>query len=81
MSAEFEEAAARVKDLQSLPSNEELLDLYGYFKQVELCLWNISFITCHNMKCFVASTFIVLGRCLILLVHNYCIVLCYKMCD
>lgn len=34
MSAEFDEAAARVKNLQSLPSNEELLDLYGYFKQV-----------------------------------------------
>ena len=36
MSAEFDEAAARVKNLQSLPSNEELLDLYGYFKQVNL---------------------------------------------
>jgi len=32
--AEFDEAAAKVKNLQSLPSNEELLDLYGYFKQV-----------------------------------------------
>jgi len=34
MLAEFDEAAAKVKNLQSLPSNEELLDLYGYFKQV-----------------------------------------------
>ena len=34
MLEEFDEAAARVKNLKSLPSNEELLDLYGYFKQV-----------------------------------------------
>ena len=33
-SKEFEEAAAKVKGLTVRPSNEELLELYGYFKQV-----------------------------------------------
>jgi len=34
MSKEFEEAAEKVKSLTARPSNEELLDLYGYYKQV-----------------------------------------------
>ncbi len=33
MSEEFNKAAQQVKDLTERPSNEELLDLYGYFKQ------------------------------------------------
>ena len=32
-SAEFEAAAARVKTLTELPSNESLLELYALFKQ------------------------------------------------
>lgn len=32
-SPEFQEAAKVVRDLTERPTNEELLDLYGYFKQ------------------------------------------------
>lgn len=34
MSAEFDAAAAAVKAFTSRPTDQELLDLYGYFKQV-----------------------------------------------
>ncbi len=34
MSEEFQKAAEKVKSLTARPSNEELLDLYSYFKQV-----------------------------------------------
>ena len=33
MSAEFTKAADDIKKLTERPSNEELLDLYGFFKQ------------------------------------------------
>lgn len=33
MSEEFTKAAEQVKSLTERPSNEELLDLYGYYKQ------------------------------------------------
>ena len=33
MSEEFTKAAADVKSLTERPTNEELLDLYGYYKQ------------------------------------------------
>lgn len=32
-SAEFTEAAAKIKSLTERPNNEELLELYGYYKQ------------------------------------------------
>ncbi|XP_015681099.1 acyl-CoA-binding protein [Protobothrops mucrosquamatus] len=32
--AEFDKAAEEVKNLKSPPSDQELLDLYGHFKQV-----------------------------------------------
>ena len=34
MSTEFTDAAKKVKDLTVRPSDQELLDLYGYYKQV-----------------------------------------------
>ena len=36
MSAEFEAAAAAVKLFTSRPTDQELLDIYGYFKQVKV---------------------------------------------
>ena len=35
-SEEFLKAAADVKNLKERPTNEELLDLYGYFKQATI---------------------------------------------
>ena len=35
-SPEFEKAAADVRNLTEKPTNEELLDLYGYFKQATI---------------------------------------------
>lgn len=35
-SAEFTDAAAKVKTLTEKPSNEELLELYGYYKQATI---------------------------------------------
>lgn len=36
MSQEFKEAADKVKNLTERPSDQELLDLYGYYKQATI---------------------------------------------
>ena len=33
LSAKFEDAQKRVKELKSAPSNDELLELYAFYKQ------------------------------------------------